>query len=144
MYLGRLPGTTKEPWSAEQATGAPDTHVAADRGSAWATQDKDAGPEWLEVDYDPPLAATQVRIHETFNSGAIVMVIPIGASGARLVELTPGQLDAPAPRWLEVPLPSLAEPVRTVRIELDTRLVARARAIPSTCTVPISSRPPVG
>jgi hypothetical protein len=68
-------------WGPEQATGAPDTRDAGDLQTAWASLHADGGPEWLQLKYERPVAIAQVRIHETYNPGAVCKVTAILSSG---------------------------------------------------------------
>lgn len=105
-------------WSASQATGAPNTEAAGDLPTAWAPRAPDGGEEWLDVTYERPVVPRLVRIHETFNPGAIVRIESGGAT------LWKGDVRTEADiRWLEIELEGAA-PVRTLRIVLDTTLRA--------------------
>jgi hypothetical protein len=61
-------------WSANQVTGAPNVEKYGDDGQAWAPKQKDAGIEWLDLKYPKPVYATEVRVRESFGSGAVVRV----------------------------------------------------------------------
>ncbi len=61
----------KEPWSPEQATGAPDTLEAEDAPTAWTPMEPDAGNEWLLLRFERPVAIAEVRIVESLNPGAV-------------------------------------------------------------------------
>jgi hypothetical protein len=61
----------KEPWSPEQATGAPDTPEAEDAPTAWTPMEPDAGNEWLLVRFERAVAIAEVRILESLNPGAV-------------------------------------------------------------------------
>ena len=71
----------KQPWHPEQATGAPDTSVAGDQITAWASATTDAQPEWLLLKYEKPIKAVAVHVHETFNPGALTKVTVFDAEG---------------------------------------------------------------
>ncbi len=64
----------KEPWSPEQATGAPDTLEAEDAPTAWTPMEPDAGNEWLLVRFERPVAIAEVRVRESLNPGAVFRV----------------------------------------------------------------------
>lgn len=62
----------KAPYSAWQATGAPNVLRYADDGAAWASRSGDArDPEWLEVTFARPVHATSIRIRQNTAPGAI-------------------------------------------------------------------------
>jgi hypothetical protein len=61
-------------WSANQATGAPNVEAYADDAKAWAPKTQDSGIEWLDLQYPRPVHATEVRIRESFGSGAVIKV----------------------------------------------------------------------
>jgi hypothetical protein len=62
------------PYSANQATGAPNVDRYADDGSAWASKTADGGIEWLDLKYPKPVRANEVRIRESCGSGAVIKV----------------------------------------------------------------------
>ncbi len=62
------------PYSANQATGAPNVDRYADDGAAWAPKTPDGGIEWLDLKYPKPVHATEVRVRESCGSGAVIKV----------------------------------------------------------------------
>lgn len=80
----------KRGWGPEQATGEPDTNMAGDIVTAWASQTQDGQDEWLLLEYDQPLIPTAVLVYETFNPGALVRVTAFKLDGEE-VELWKGQ-----------------------------------------------------
>jgi hypothetical protein len=72
----------KEPWSPEQATGAPDTPEAEDAPTAWTPMEPDAGKEWLLVRFERAVAIAEVRIRESLNPGAVRRVFALGKDPA--------------------------------------------------------------
>lgn len=64
----------RQPHSADQVVGPPDTKRAGDMWTAWASQNPDDQEEWLICRYDGPLEIRGVIIHETFNPGAVTRV----------------------------------------------------------------------
>jgi hypothetical protein len=111
------------PWSAQSAVGPPDTWEHADRSTAWCPREKDGGAEWLELEYRPALPARQVRIHETFNPGAVTRVILTDESNAVLAEVPVPVQSRTGASFLDLSFPLTSRPVFTVRIELDTRRI---------------------
>jgi tetratricopeptide (TPR) repeat protein len=110
-------------WSPLQATGEPDSFSGEDEQTAWAPMQPNAGDEWLEVDFDPPLPAHTVHIHESHTAGATVEVVLIDASGAEVGRIPVPDIPREAPAVVQVSFPSPGTPVRTVRVVLDTRRV---------------------
>lgn len=71
----------EERWSARQATGRPDAEAGGDRATAWASKEADGTVEWLELEYALELRPRRIRIHETYNPGAVVKVEARGGDG---------------------------------------------------------------
>ncbi len=69
-------------WSPNQATGVPNVDKYADDGKAWTPKTQDSGIEWLDLKYPKPVHATEVRVRESFNSGAIIKVELFDEAGA--------------------------------------------------------------
>ena len=80
----------KRGWGPEQATGEPDTNMAGDIVTAWASQTQDDHDEWLMLEYAEPIAPTAVLVYETFNPGALSRVTAFRLDGEE-VELWKGQ-----------------------------------------------------
>jgi hypothetical protein len=108
-------------WSAQQATGAPDTPECGDYQTAWATESYD-GVDWLEVGYATPVRPVRINIHETNSPGFIVRVEVKDEGGMyhTVWQGTPGALDQ-CPRILSVPVTGIESRVVAVRINLDQR-----------------------
>jgi hypothetical protein len=107
-------------WSARQAAGPPDTASAGDQRTAWASREQDAGEEWLELEYERAVRATHVRIHQTYNPGAVVRVEVADASGAWHVAWSGRDANREAPAWLTIGLAPAKFATRRVRITLDS------------------------
>ena len=80
----------KRAWGPEQATGEPDTNMAGDIQTAWASQSQDDQDEWLMMEYAEAVIPTAVLVHETYNPGALVRVTAFKLDGTE-VELWKGQ-----------------------------------------------------
>ncbi len=80
----------KRAWGPEQACGEPDTNMAGDIQTAWASQSQDDQDEWLLLEYAEPVVPTAVLVHETYNPGALVRVTAFKLDGTE-VELWKGQ-----------------------------------------------------
>ncbi len=109
---------SKPGWSAMRATGAPDVDACADDSNAWASA-RGNGLAWLELTYEEPVYATEVRIYQNLGRGGIARVLLIDANGGQHIvwegtdsaDICPGVLSISVPR----------QEFRTVgvRIELD-------------------------
>jgi len=115
-------------WSAEQLTGPPDTPIAGDLPTAWASREQDMGEVWLELDYPESVVPERLRIHETFHPGAVARVYAMDGDhpadpNTVWVEVWRGEAPAAeAPTWFEVPLRGTFR-TRTIRIIVDTSRV---------------------
>jgi RNA polymerase sigma factor (sigma-70 family) len=72
-------------WDHAQATGAPDTHEAGDKPTAWAPLSPGSGEQWLQLGYDKAVELKEVNIHETYNPGAISKVAALMPDGSEKV-----------------------------------------------------------
>ncbi len=106
-------------WSPNQAAGAPNTERAGDLPTAWASQAPDGRQEWLELDYSPPLKANLVRIHDTYNPGAVVGLELKDEDGQEIARISVIDRVAEAPAFLEVSFELTADPVKSVRVIPD-------------------------
>lgn len=112
--------TVREPWSAEQTLGAPDTREAEDAPTAWTPLEPDAGEEWLVVRFERPVAIAEVRVRESLNPGAVRRVSAVFEDGSSFRILWEGQdPTTAAPADLVVRVDGEV-PARTVLVELDT------------------------
>lgn len=64
----------KSSWSPEQMIGEPNVKRYGDNGSAWASKEQDKGEEWVKLTFEKEVYATEVRVKETFNPGAITKI----------------------------------------------------------------------
>jgi hypothetical protein len=79
-YAGEKPEKGAS-WAPEQMTGKPNVEHYADDGKAWAPQDQDKGLEWVKLTYSKAVNATEVRVRQSFNPGAIIKVELIDENG---------------------------------------------------------------
>jgi hypothetical protein len=114
---------TNGSWSAIQATGRPDTMTAGDAPTAWASLLADGGIEWLELTYENAVYPELVRVRETFNPGAVVRLEVLDPEGAWRQVWEGKDTTRECPGWLELPVPALPYPIRTIRVILDTASV---------------------
>jgi hypothetical protein len=113
----------KEPWSAEQAAGAPDTSSPEDAPTAWTPLEPSAGAEWLVVRFPRAVAIDEVRIRESLNPGTVWRVSATiedeAGDGASSILWSGDDPTTAAPADLVVR--AKGEVVsRQIRIELDT------------------------
>jgi hypothetical protein len=80
----------KRAWGPEQVIGEPDTNMAGDIQTAWASQSQDDQDEWLMMEYAEAIVPTAVLVYETYNPGALVKVTAFKLDGTE-VELWKGQ-----------------------------------------------------
>lgn len=110
-------------WAASQATGAPNTPQAGDCSTAWASRMPDADSEWLTLTFETAVEPTLIRIHETYNAGAISKVEAKDATGAWRTVWEGPAAACETPRWFEVSVPAGKWTTREVRIALDSDAV---------------------
>jgi len=72
----------QEDWSPYQLTGIPNVERYGDDGKAWAPKTEDSGIEWIDLKFDKPVFATEVRVRESCGSGAIIRLELFDESGA--------------------------------------------------------------
>lgn len=111
-------------WSALQATGKPDTLQAGDHRTAWASLRADTGEEWLELSYDVAVLPTHVRIHETYNPGAVVRIDAQDAEGTWHVLWAGQDSTRDCPAWFTVAFRRPAFAAKSIRVTIDSLAVA--------------------
>ncbi len=119
--VGRLP---KADWSAEQATGEPDTPGSGDIVTAWASATPDGQQEWLICEYAEFLRPQAVVIHETYNPGAVYKVSAINDDGEE-VNVWKGKDPTPRdkPRGVsEIPL-KVNFAIKKIKVYIDSPAV---------------------
>lgn len=94
-------------WGSEAACGPPDTPQAGDSVTAWAMNERDAKDEWLLLEYETPVRATAIEVHETFNPGALAAVSILTPQGEVLELWRNREIKAPEEkgRVLQIDLP---------------------------------------
>jgi hypothetical protein len=115
-------------WSAMQATGRPDTAGAGDARTAWASLSADGGEEWLELGYEHAVSVTQVRVHETFNPGAVIRVEARDGEGTWRMLWEGKDAVHEAPGWCSVSVKA-GIATRAIRITLESANVAGWNAV---------------
>lgn len=63
-----------ESWAANQTAGPPNVEKYSDDGHAWAPKNQNGGIEWLDLTYVKPVHATEVRVRESYGSGAVIKI----------------------------------------------------------------------
>jgi hypothetical protein len=91
----------KRNWGPEQATGEPDTEMAGDIVTAWASASQDGQEEWLMLQYENFVTPTAVLVHETYNPGALYRVTVFKPDGEE-VEVWKGTDPTPTDSGLGV------------------------------------------
>ena len=124
----RIHSTRNVPnWSVLQAVGPPDTPGAGDIVTAWASATTDSQKEWLILEYEKPVVAKQIDVHETYNPGALEWVSVFNDAGQ---EITVWQgldpTDRGSPRGIsKIPVPeSVNFKTSRVKIYLDSPAVS--------------------
>jgi enterochelin esterase-like enzyme len=115
--------TDASDWSARQACGKPDTDEEGDHPTAWASLEPDGGEEWLELTYRVAVRPERIRIHETFNPGAVTK-IEAQDREKKWRSLWKGKdSTTEAPGVLDVPVPPSEFTTRVIRIWIDSASV---------------------
>ena len=112
------------PWTALQATGAPDTPIDGDHGTAWASKGPDMGPVTLELTYDRAVRVDAVRIHETLAPGAVAKVEAFGPDRTWVTLWEGTSAVRPSPSFFEPPVAATSFATDRLRLTLDTNRVA--------------------
>lgn len=108
------------PWSAKQATGAPDTPVAGDIGSAWASARADMGEVTLDLTYDRAVRVDAVRIHETHRPGAIAKLQAKRPDGSWDTIWEGRSTAFDSPNWFAPAVAATSYATNAIRIVVDT------------------------
>src|SRR5262245_26282380 len=106
----------KRRWGPEQATGAPDTNMAGDFDTAWASLTEDASDEWLMLEYAEPIVPKEIHVYESFNPGAVIKATAFKLDGSE-VEVWKGK-DPSAGKEIGVSVLPVKNGFRTARIKL--------------------------
>lgn len=109
-------------WSANQATGAPNVDKYGDDGKAWTSKTPDGGIEWLDLKYPKPVHAEEVRVRESFGSGAVIKVEIFDEQGAAH-RVWAGNDPTTDLNYLMVKFPKTAFTTDRVKITLATNVV---------------------
>jgi hypothetical protein len=111
-------------WSARQAAGRPDTPEGGDRPTAWASREADGGEEWLELRYALELRPSRIRVHETYNPGAVTKAEARAADGSWTTLWTGKAAAREGAAWFTIEIPPGSAPTRTIRLTIDSAAVS--------------------
>ena len=128
---------TKARWSAQQATGEPNTTRCGDLDTAWAPGTSGEGPEWLELAFDTPAYATGLRVHETYNSGCVYQVELVDVKGKHHM-IWQGKDTTACPGWLELSFKPTAYLVQSVILHTQIKGWEEIDAVELTGLVEVS------
>jgi hypothetical protein len=128
QYLSRLIYQMNYPspnWDVSQATGPPNTTGPGDIVTAWASATQDGQEEWLMLEYTSSVVPKAIRIHETFNPGAVFKITHVPRWGKEQI-LWEGTDPTPVGAGAGVSRIPLTTSMRTGRIKLyiDSQAVA--------------------
>jgi hypothetical protein len=104
-------------WDVSQVIGPPNTKGPGDIVTAWASDTQDGQEEWLVLEYESPIVAAAVVVHETYNPGAVVKVTTVSRWGNETV-LWEGTDPTPAGAGTGISRIPFASPTRTGRIKI--------------------------
>ena len=108
-------------WSANQATGEPDTSDYGDVATAWAPSGADVGIQWLEVGYDVPVRPTEVVIWELSGAGFVTLLEALDERSEEWVTLWEGSDGSPDFLvGFSPPLAGTDVVTDTLRVTIDT------------------------
>ena len=113
---------TTTAWSANQATGQPNSAGCEDDGRAWASLESN-GVDWLELVYGESVRPTEIRIHEVFGLSSIVKVEVKDAAGTYHTVYTAQPRSQTCPRVLTIPVAGISAMVKVVRLSFDQRVL---------------------
>ena len=108
-------------WSAQQATGEPDTPECGDFITAWASLSS-TGVDWIEISYDVPVIPTEINIYQTQNPDQVVKVEVLDGNNNyhTVYESTPMDRSYDdCPYLLSIPVESDYDGVTKVKISVD-------------------------
>jgi hypothetical protein len=110
-----------------KATGAPDVASGGDSIDAWCPGQQNGGTDWLEVTFPRPVKATEIRVRQTLNAGAIAKVEALAEDGSSQVwwEGADPVASKPVPGivWFAVRVPATDYAVAKVKLTLNLAAV---------------------
>ncbi len=118
-------GAAQTSWSIRQVLGVPNTPIAGDQPTAWASSGQDDSKEWIIVEFPWSANLAKVEIVETYNPGAVRRVCSVNAAGFE-TELWKGKDPTPTTAVMGrsiIPIPK-GTWTRRIKIYLDSPAVA--------------------
>jgi hypothetical protein len=116
-----LKGVHGSAYSPAMAIGPPDASAPSLDAlpASWVPDPSSAGPQWLELDFDPPIPIEQVRIFETGNrSPRKQEIVLLDAAAGELLRVNkPSVPRTGRGSSVDITFPLTTEPVKTVRLE---------------------------
>lgn len=110
-----------ENYNALQATGEPNTPLAGDYPTAWASKEADGGDETLELSYEALVAPVAIHIYESNAPGAVVKIEAFNAESEEWALLWEGNEPTDAPSRIFSPeLASTDFATDRIRLTLDS------------------------
>jgi hypothetical protein len=115
---------SKRSWGPEQVEGPPDVAAAGTSPQAWASLTADGQVEWLVCEYENPVEARAVIVHESALPGALSKISAYNSEGDEIVAWE-GDDPTPRgkPRGVSVIPVKLGFPISRVRVTIDSRAV---------------------
>ncbi|MGI9471962.1 MAG: hypothetical protein ACR2NZ_10540 [Rubripirellula sp.] len=86
--------STRSSWSIQQLLGKPNTFVAGDQSTAWASKRTDNSREWVVVEFPQEVELAKIEVFETYNPGAIDRICAVNFMGTE-TEIWKGQDPTP-------------------------------------------------
>ena len=81
LQLAQNNGLVRTSWSINQLLGKPNTPIAGDQQTAWASSSQDGQVEWIVVEFPTAVDVATVEVVETYNPGAVVRVCSVSMTG---------------------------------------------------------------
>lgn len=111
-------------WDTDEVTGPPNTSQFGDRNTAWASKSQDGQQEWLILEYDRPISATSVQIHENYKPGAVSKITHVPSDGGESIlwEGTDPTPQSALGGVSSIPI-SPQGPIQRIKVYIDSHLV---------------------
>src|SRR6185437_13260994 len=114
---------TSAPEAANSSAGASAETTAKMAAADWALKTPDGGIEWLDLKYPKPVHATEVRVRESFGSGAVIKIEVYDEQGAAHA-VWQGNDPTTDLNYLMVKFPKTAFTTDRVKVTLATNVVS--------------------
>jgi hypothetical protein len=111
-------------WSPEQMIGVPNVKKYGDNGNAWASKEQDKGEEWVKLTFEKEVNATEVRVKETYNAGAITKIILIdNTNKSHVVYESKSETKEKKIQYLVAKFPKTSYKAKIVKIKIDSKTI---------------------